>query len=140
MNILICGSRDASSQMTDYATRCVFRASFKGHSIIVGDAAGVDAAVVIACRLYNVPCTIYGITETPRCTRQVEAYGLVMKYLAPMPPYIRCEGDFLARDRVMAEACDMCLGIWNGRSTGTMYTVNHARKLGKETHLRTFER
>ena len=140
MRILICGSREASTAMIDYAHRCVFRASFKGHSLVVGDASGVDTHVVIGARLYNVPCTIYGITEAPRCTRQVEAYGLVMKYLAPMPPYERCEGDFLARDRVMVKAADLVLAIWNGESRGTKYTYDYACKLGKEAYLRTFTR
>ena len=138
MKILICGSREASPRMTDYATRCVFQASLKGHSIIVGDASGVDTAVIIAVRQYNVPCTIYGISKEARCAKQVETYCTAMGYTAPMPPYIRCEGDFLARDRVMVEAADLVMGIWNGRSTGTMYTVNYARKLRKEAHLRTF--
>lgn len=35
--LLICGSRDANFAMTDYAHRCVFRASIRGHSIIVNE-------------------------------------------------------------------------------------------------------
>lgn len=135
MNLLICGSREASPAMLDYARRCVYRALEVGHSIIVGDASGVDTAVVIACLSIGVPCTVYGIYDHPRCFRQMRQ----VKDAKIEPVYIRCEGDFLARDRVMAEACDLCIGIHNGISRGTAYTVRYAQKLGKEAHLRVFD-
>lgn len=130
-NLLICGSRDATPAMLDYARRCVVRARENGWHVIVGDASGVDTAVIAECMLTLTPVTVYGITEKPRVRFADLVYGDYAH-----PPYIQCKGDFLARDRVMAEACDKCIGIWNGRSRGTAYTVSYAkRECGKETWL-----
>ena len=41
----------------------------------------------------------------------------------------------LLRDERIAWECDALLALWDGNSTGTMYTVNIARKLGKPVYL-----
>jgi predicted Rossmann fold nucleotide-binding protein DprA/Smf involved in DNA uptake len=35
------------------------------------------------------------------------------------------------RNRLIAEACDVLVAFWDGRSSGTKYTINYARRIGK---------
>jgi len=35
------------------------------------------------------------------------------------------------RNRLIAEACDFVIAFWDGSSTGTKYTIDYARRLGK---------
>lgn len=41
----------------------------------------------------------------------------------------------LIRNEQIVDACDQVLAIWDGRSSGTMYTVRLARSLGKPVRL-----
>jgi hypothetical protein len=122
--LLIAGSRKASTEMLDLAMHAVRRAAFRGWAIVVGDAEGVDLAVIEAAQRENVPYVIYGITARPR-----NGHG----------EYVRIEGDFLARDRYMAQNADRGFFVWNGHSKGTIYTFNYMRKLKKPCDLRTFD-
>lgn len=42
----------------------------------------------------------------------------------------------LVRNRLIVENADIVVAIWDGRSRGTKYTIDYARKLNK--HLRLF--
>ena len=126
MKVLITGSRDAGSVMRIKAEQIVSFALESGHSIIVGDAPGVDRFVRIACAAAKVPVTVYGAYRTirePNIGANTETRML-------------CEGSYPERDRIMAAACDMCVAIWNGRSRGTEITFKAARKLGKRVIVR----
>ncbi len=46
----------------------------------------------------------------------------------------------LLRDESIARECDALLALWDGCSTGTMYTVNFARKLGKPVYFHRLKR
>lgn len=35
------------------------------------------------------------------------------------------------RNRLIAEACDVLVAFWDGRSSGTRYTIEYARRIGK---------
>lgn len=35
------------------------------------------------------------------------------------------------RNRLIAEACDVLVAFWDGRSSGTKYTIGYARRIGK---------
>lgn len=35
------------------------------------------------------------------------------------------------RNRLIAEACDEMVAFWDGTSTGTKYTIDYARRIGK---------
>lgn len=126
--LLITGSRDATPDMLDYARRCVERAKERGWEIVVGDAAGVDAAVIEACCKLGVTYQVYGITPDPRN--------------GPKGFYTRVDAtSYLTRDEVMVRRSDRCIAIWNGRSRGTLYTFNYARKLYPDScHLEKFPR
>ncbi len=37
----------------------------------------------------------------------------------------------LVRDEEMIKACDIVIAFWDGQSTGTKYTLNYAKKIGR---------
>lgn len=123
--LLITGSRSASPVMLDYARRCVQRAKERGYTVIVGDAHGVDAAVMDECHRLDVPHVIVG------------GFHKVRRRTASGRTYAH-GGTFLDRDRYMVEACDICIAVHNGISRGTAYTASYAQTLGKEVHWKVF--
>ena len=126
--ILITGSREATSVMLDAAQWVVWWAKAKGHHIVVGDASGIDAEVRVACRDAELQPHVWG------------AYGKIRQ------PYLNPEGErrhvirgnYLARDRAMVERCEWCIGLWNGTSRGTRYTLDYAESLGRKVIRRVF--
>jgi predicted Rossmann fold nucleotide-binding protein DprA/Smf involved in DNA uptake len=113
MRVLITGSRKCSDKMSAKLVEVMNWIKEEGHSLIVGDARGIDQkALGLAHQL--------GIWDKVSMFR-----GLDYK-------------SFLARDRVMVLKCDVCVAIWNGESRGTLYTFNFARSQGKKVILRTF--
>jgi hypothetical protein len=44
---------------------------------------------------------------------------------------------YAVRDRLMAQRCDLCVAVWNGRSLGTKATFEYARRVGKRAVVRT---
>ena len=47
------------------------------------------------------------------------------------PDHKRYKHPYHHRNRLIAEACDHLVAFWNGHSTGTKYTIDYARRLGK---------
>ena len=45
----------------------------------------------------------------------------------------------LKRNEEMVEICDMVLVIWDGRSRGSRYTIEQAKKMGKQVTVRRIE-
>lgn len=125
MTLLITGSRDASPAMLNYARRCVQRAKQRGWSVIVGDAHGVDAAVMDECHRLGVPHVIVG------------GYDKIRRK-TPSGSTFAHPGDYLARDRYMSQRCDICVAVHNGVSRGTAYTAQYAQTLGKVVHWKVF--
>jgi len=123
--ILITGSRQAGQSMISYARKCVERAKEIGASIVVGDAPGIDAAVIKACDEMNVPVIVYG------------AYGK-LRNKSKTGTNLSHSGNYSERDRVMVELCDTCMAIWNGSSRGTKATYEMAKRAGKTAHLKVF--
>lgn len=124
--LLITGSRQATPAMLDYARRCVQRAKERGYTVIVGDASGVDTAVMDECDRLRVPHIICGAYHKIR--RRTETGSVTT-----------IGGNYLARDRWMAERCDICQAIHNGVSRGTAYTANYAQTLGKVVYWKVFQ-
>jgi len=122
MKLLVTGSRDASSLLFQYARAIIVRAKELGWSIVVGDAPGIDAEVIAACDMLGVPVEVHGGYNKLRHT---SSSGQNITHPVSYPE----------RDRLMAELCDICIGVWNGKSRGTMITVKAAAALGKTTHL-----
>lgn len=42
------------------------------------------------------------------------------------------------RNRLIVENCDLVVAFWDGRSTGTEYTIGYARRLGVEVRVCRF--
>ena len=123
--LLITGSRHISKAGRIYARRAVQRAHELGYEIIVGDALGVDAVVMLECDRLGVTCTVVG------------AYNRLRRR-TPSCKVVQYPSSYIQRDQYMAEQCDLCLAIWNGKSRGTKATYDFAVELGKTAWLKTF--
>ena len=126
MNILITGSRSTSPLMLDKARQVVDWCIANNHSVIVGDAEGIDSEVRRYCHQKHATCDVFGAYQR-------------FKYPAIGGTMICCDfPNYLARDRHMVSLCDMCVAVWNGITGGTYYTFTHARKMGKRVIIRRF--
>jgi predicted Rossmann fold nucleotide-binding protein DprA/Smf involved in DNA uptake len=126
-HILICGSRRATQEMLDYARQSARKALLVFNaSIIVGDAPGVDHAVIAeAMSIDPERLWIFGITPQPRNgpeSRYIQVYTY----------------SYMQRDRHMANLCSDALAIWDGESPGTFFTHNYVLDLGKSSVLKNF--
>jgi len=124
--LLITGSRNISEAGLAFARRAVQRAHQLDYEVIVGDASGVDEAVMQECHRLGVTCTVVG------------AYNRLRRR-TPSCKVIQHQGSYIQRDRYMAEQCSMCLAVWNGESRGTKATYDFAVELGKTAWLKTFQ-
>lgn len=48
-----------------------------------------------------------------------------------LPDHKKYKHAYHHRNRLIAEACDELIAFWDGRSTGTAYTVGYAKRIGK---------
>lgn len=55
-----------------------------------------------------------------------------------LPDHKQYRHAFHHRNRLIAEACDGLVAFWDGHSTGTKYTINYARRLGKSVKVVRF--
>lgn len=120
--LLITGSREASDYLLERARAFVRLVKEVGGQVVVGDAEGVDATVIRACDELGVPVTVYG------------AYGKLRRK-SITGKNIAIVSSYLARDREMVRVCTHCVALWNGRSRGTKYTYDVARRRGKPAEL-----
>ena len=96
------------------------------YALLVGDAHGVDAHVRVCAEALSVPTTVYGAYGRLRGRRRSHEQEVVVPEA------------YAVRDRLMAQACDLCVAVWNGRSRGTRSTFEHARRFGKRVIVRTY--
>ncbi len=122
--VLVTGSRDATPAMLARARQLVAcaRKSENHITFLVGDAPGVDAAIIQACDELGLPVEVYGAN----CT---------FRHYTRTGRNIPVGGSYVTRDRVMAEACDECFAIWNGESRGTRLTFQAVIRLGKPVKI-----
>jgi hypothetical protein len=134
--LLVVGSRHATPDMLNKAGTVVERARANGWAILVGDADGVDTAVIAACNRVGVNYAVFGISTRPRSQafRDIEAGG-TGRYIRHIP---HKSGDYSARDRFMVDVADRVLCLWNGTSKGTKAAYEYAKSLGKPVDLLTF--
>jgi len=137
------GSRDATPKMLESAARVTRWAIDQGYWIVVGDAKGVDRAVVFEAMLYSIekelpvtPLTCMGIYERPRNWCSMDFYIRVSLDNCPsdLEPY-------LYRDRLLVEDSDGCIAFWNSISewSGTLATHRYAMKRGLPAVRHDFE-
>ncbi len=120
--LMITGSRHATSAMLVTARKAVQRAHELGFAILVGDAPGIDAAVVAECNRLSVR---YACVCVAGKGRNQEA-NMVVK--APVASYTE-------RDRWMVTRADRVLAIHNGRSRGTLAAYRYALAVHKPADL-----
>src|SRR5262245_54002635 len=98
--LLIAGSRSATSEMLAKACQAVERAKVNGCAILVGDAEGIDSAVIAACNKLQVNYVCFGISQRPRSTTYTDikngGTGRYIRVASQNHP------DYAARDRYMA--------------------------------------
>lgn len=116
---LITGSREICDDVIRYLCGYV-SGTEDGVEIVVGDASGVDAAVITTCDVSKIPVQVHGAFNK---LRHRTAYG----------KNIHHDAGYLERDKIMAELCDECVAFWNGFSSGTAYTFKNAIALKKPT-------
>lgn len=121
MKVLITGSRGMSQEMELAVTYAVHRIYEQHHTVICGDAEGVDNLVIEKCDLWRVFVNVYGAYNKIKRTSSQSSNSTATI----------TTGDYLARDRRMAEVCDMCIAIWDCSSRGTKYTYDYCLKLSK---------
>ena len=125
--VLITGSREASPEMLAKAVEVVRWCQREGYTILVGDAPGIDLQVRRACQqLGYASIIVFG------------AYGKIRFNAVKVGRFVPLQGDYLSRDRVMAQQCSLCVCLWNGRSHGAKYTAEHVQSLGKRVIWRVF--
>jgi len=134
--LLIAGSRKATDAMLHKARQAVERAKANGWCVLVGDADGIDTAVIAACNEQQVNYICFGIDAKPRSTAFSSVKdGGTGRYMrvASQHPY-----DYAMRDRHMAELADRGLFLWNGESKGTKAAYDYMQTLHKPVDLLTF--
>src|SRR5918996_333688 len=125
MRVLITGSRGASPAMLAKVEEVVLWVKRQGYALLVGDAPGVDAHVRLCAEALSVPTTVYG------------AYGRLRGRRRSHEQVVVVPESYLVRDRLMAQYCDLCVTVWNGRSRGTKATFEYAQRLGTRVVVRT---
>ena len=55
-----------------------------------------------------------------------------------LPDHKKYRHPYHHRNRLIAEACDRLVAFWDGRSTGTKYTIDYARRIGKPVEIVRF--
>lgn len=139
--LLITGSRNATPAMLEMAREAVARAKVNGWEIVVGDAPGVDTAVVNACKELEVFGECYGIAPQPRCDlNEYMNYECVdYHYVHGRLDHWRVPGaTYLDRDLRMVAHAHRCFAICHRFSKGTMFTYNAAVKRGIPADVRHF--
>lgn len=125
--LMIAGSREAGPKMLAFARELVRWASEQGWEIVVGDAPGVDEAVVRACDEFGVYATVAGLGAKPR-NGGAQSGG-----------YTRVQGDYTRRDRQLCAWANEGYYLWNGRSRGTPDACRQVKSLGKPATLVPFD-
>lgn len=128
MRVLITGSREANAEMYQKAREVVNWCAQNDHQILVGDAPGIDHQARTVAAQLQVTITVYGAYGTIRESNIGKTWERRVK----------TPGTYPQRDAIMAQDCDLCVAIWNGRSRGTRITYEAAQRLGKRVILRTF--
>jgi predicted Rossmann fold nucleotide-binding protein DprA/Smf involved in DNA uptake len=123
-SVLICGSRDASTKLLQFADTIVKYCKDKGYSVICGDALGVDSQCVWSCSENDVPYTVYGIKDKPRNDAPIQNYVV-----------LRPARTWEQRDIEMVKRADTVICIWNGVSKGTLRVAKEALAQNKPVQV-----
>ena len=126
MKVFISGSistKSLSKNAIFYLSQIVEGA----HTILIGDAHGVDKAVqqYLSDRNYQ-NVIVYFSGETIR-----NNIGAWQTKQIPNPENLTGRSRYQLKDRAMADDCDCGMMLWNYRSKGTKDNMDYMEKLGK---------
>ena len=124
--VFIAGSRQITRLPAEVKSR-VDTMIDKGFQILVGDANGADKAVqaYLAAKAY--PHVLVHCMER-HCRNNV---GHWSTREVPAPKGARGFDFYSAKDRVMADAAEYALMLWDGKSKGTINNVVNLSRVGK---------
>jgi membrane carboxypeptidase/penicillin-binding protein PbpC len=105
-NILITGSRNITAK--EYVFYILDKSIKNGDAVIQGGAEGVDSFVLEWC--------------------QNSTLNINFKTVRPVNPKDKLS--YLFRDAEMIGMCDRVIAIWDGKSRGTLFTMNYAKARG----------
>lgn len=103
-------------------------------------------AIIGSRTIESIDLSMY-ITETPTVIISGGAIGvdsIAAKYAKEhnielneiLPDYSKYgKGALFIRNREIVKCCDKLIAFWDGKSKGTMYTVNEAKKQNKEVTI-----
>lgn len=106
MKIAVIGSR--SFRRYDFMKQSLDSLNLGISEIVSGGATGADRLSEKYAKDIDVPTKIF--------------YPQFKQYKHP----------YHHRNRLIAEYCDKLVAFWDGHSTGTKYTMNYAKRIGKE--------
>lgn len=112
MIVGVIGSRGFKDY--DYLERKLSDAPFTIDEIISGGAKGADSFAI----------------------KYAKRHGIVWREF--LPDHKKYRHPYHHRNRLIAEASDVIIAFWDTRSTGTKYTIDYMRKLGKPVHIFKF--
>jgi hypothetical protein len=99
----------------------------RGMAVLIGDANGADKAMQRQLAALQYPhVTVYFVGSAPRNNE-----GAWETHRVETPPGARGFDFYSAKDRVMAEAAECGLMLWDGDSRGTLANVENLTKGGK---------
>jgi len=143
VRICFTGSRDCNEKMIAFARKMVRWVMDRGWWVVVGDAMGIDRAVVLEACLYSIeknmhitPLTVYGIADEPRNRAPQHLYLKVdlAGNKEDLSPYI-------FRDHIAVDDSDGYCAIWNGNTehSGTRATFLYAQRKDKPGFVAKFK-
>ena len=109
MIVGVVGSRDFKNY--DYLEQKLTDAPFTIDKIISGGARGADSFAIKFAKRHDIVWDEF------------------------LPDHKKYRHPYHHRNRLIAEASDCIVAFWNGRSTGTKYTIDYARRIGKPVHV-----
>lgn len=112
VKILITGSRSILNKKRIFE---ILKEELKEDDIIItGGASGADKTAIEYCEANNI------------------------KFITIRPIDVSRKEDYLYRNTEMIGMADRVIAFWDGKSTGTGFTINYARKRGKDVKLFEF--
>lgn len=131
---MIAGSRITTPEMIELVNRIIYDMQAIKCHILVGDAPGIDEAVINACDLLGIGVTVHGIYSVGRNeSKQFNSYKHVVA-----PSYLKARDKLIFRDRYMVDHCDKYVGICLNNSHGTMSSLGYAKSTGKSAEIHHF--
>lgn len=112
MIVGVVGSRGFKNY--DLLERKLSTAPFEIDEIISGGAVGADRLAI----------------------KYAKKHGIIWREF--LPDHKKYRHAYHHRNRLIAEASDVLIAFWDTRSTGTKYTIEYMRKLGKPVHIFKF--